>query len=160
MAEYELTVNGRAHRVSVPEDKPLLWVLREDLRLTGAKFGCGIGACGACSVHVDGNPTRSCITRIADVAGQEVTTVEGLAAEGLHAIQRAWIEEEVPQCGYCQSGQIMSAAALLATVPNPGDTDIDGYMSGNLCRCGTYNRIRRAIKRAAELKAQETGETA
>jgi len=160
MTTYSLTINGRERRIDAPADKPLLWVLREDLRLTGAKFGCGIGACGACTVHVDGNPTRSCITGIADVAGQDIVTVEGLAAEGLHAIQRAWIEEEVPQCGYCQSGQIMSAAALLATVPNPGDGDIDGYMSGNLCRCGSYNRIRRAIKRAAELKTEEAGETA
>ncbi len=144
------TVNGR--RVSVPADpdKPLLWVLREDLRLTGTKFGCGVALCGACTVHVDGSPVRSCVTPLAAVQGRRVVTIEGLAPAGrLHPVQEAWIEQDVPQCGYCQSGQVMSAAALLAKHKAPTDADIDAAMSGNICRCGTYQRIRAAIKQAA-----------
>jgi len=130
---------------------PLLWVLREDLALTGTKFGCGKGLCGACTVHLDGTPVRSCTLPVALVTGKAVTTIEGLGQQGIHPLQQAWIEANAPQCGYCQSGQIMSAAALLATNPQPSDADIDGAMSGNICRCGTYPRIRRAIHRAAEL---------
>jgi isoquinoline 1-oxidoreductase subunit alpha len=144
------TVNGRSANVSADPDKPLLWVLREDLGLTGTKFGCGMALCGACTVHLDGSPVRSCVTPLAAVQGKRVTTIEGLAAGGrLHPVQAAWIEQDVPQCGYCQSGQVMSAVALLAREPNPTDADIDAAMSGNICRCGTYQRIRAAIKLAA-----------
>ncbi|MEO0057026.1 MAG: hypothetical protein RIT17_463 [Pseudomonadota bacterium] len=145
------TVNGKDVSVSAEPDTPLLWVLREDLALTGTKFGCGIAACGACSVHVDGELTRSCSVPVSEIAGKAVTTIEGLkGADGtLHAVQQAWIAAQVPQCGYCQSGQIMSAAALLADTPKPADADIDAAMDGNLCRCGTYPRIKAAIKRAA-----------
>jgi aerobic-type carbon monoxide dehydrogenase small subunit (CoxS/CutS family) len=128
---------------------PLLWALRDALGLTGTKYGCGIGACGACTVHIDGQATRACLTSLASAAGKSVTTIEGLGAQGLHAVQRAWMDENVPQCGYCQAGQIMSAAALLAGNPEPSDTDIDNAMAGNLCRCGTYPRIRKAIHAAA-----------
>lgn len=142
-------INGtRAQSPSTP-DTPLLWVIRDDLRLTGTKFGCGIGQCGACTVHLDGAPVRSCQTPLSLVEGKTVTTIEGLSAEGDHQLQLAWIEEQVPQCGYCQSGQLMSAAALLRDTPHPTDADIDGAMSGNICRCGTYQRIRRAVHRAA-----------
>ena len=144
-----ITVNDKKHQVDVGSDTPLLWALRENLGLTGTKFGCGIAQCGACTVHVDGQPVRSCITPIGTVKGKRITTIEGLSANGNHPLQKAWIAEEVPQCGYCQSGQIMSAAALLATKPKPSDADIDAAMSGNICRCGTYQRIRRAIHRAA-----------
>jgi aerobic-type carbon monoxide dehydrogenase small subunit (CoxS/CutS family) len=144
-----ITVNGKRHQVDVDSDTPLLWVLRESLGMTGTKFGCGVAQCGACTVHLDGQPTRSCITPVAAVQGKKITTIEGLSADGSHPLQQAWIAEEVPQCGYCQSGQIMSAAALLATKPRPSDADIDSAMSGNICRCGTYQRIRRAIHRAA-----------
>ncbi len=144
-----IIVNGKAHQVDVGSDTPLLWVLRENLGMTGTKFGCGIAQCGACTVHLDGQPTRSCITPIAAVQGKKITTIEGLSADGSHPLQQAWIAEDVPQCGYCQSGQIMSAAALLAAKPKPNDADIDTAMSGNICRCGTYQRIRRAIHRAA-----------
>lgn len=156
----KLEVNGKATEVDVPADTPLLWVLREELELTGTKYGCGIAVCGACTVLVDGNPRRSCVTACGDAVGHQVTTVEGLATGGvLHAVQQAWIEENVPQCGYCQSGQIVSAVALLAQRPQPTDEDIDAVMSANLCRCGTYPRIRRAIVRAAELaKATPGGE--
>ncbi|MBZ0234081.1 MAG: (2Fe-2S)-binding protein [Deltaproteobacteria bacterium] len=148
----KLEVNGKATEVDVPADTPLLWVLREELELTGTKYGCGIAVCGACTVLVDGNARRSCVTACGDAVGHQVTTVEGLATGGvLHAVQQAWIEENVPQCGYCQSGQIVSAVALLAQRPQPTDEDIDAVMSANLCRCGTYPRIRRAIARAAEL---------
>ncbi len=146
----QLNVNGTTHEVDVEEDTPLLWVLREQLGLTGTKYGCGIAACGACTVHVDGFPTRTCVTQLRDIGkGAKIVTIEGLSPDLSHPVQRAWAELDVPQCGYCQSGQIMAAAALLAETPNPTDEDIDGQMS-NICRCGTYNRIRAAIKRAAE----------
>jgi aerobic-type carbon monoxide dehydrogenase small subunit (CoxS/CutS family) len=149
MASLTLTVNGRRHTVDAPPNMPLLWVLRDTLGLTGTKFGCGMAQCGACTVHVDGKPTRSCVTAISAVAGKAVTTIEGLSPDRSHPLQRAWIAEDVPQCGYCQSGQLMSAAALLAENPRPTDADIDRAMAGNVCRCGTYDRIRRAIHRAA-----------
>jgi isoquinoline 1-oxidoreductase subunit alpha len=148
----KLTINGKPADVDVPDDTPLLWVLREELELTGTKYGCGKALCGACTVLVDGAPKRSCVTAAGDVAGHAITTVEGLATgDVLHAVQRAWIEENVPQCGYCQSGQIVTAVALIAKRPAPTDADIDAVMSANLCRCGTYPRIRRAVVRAAEL---------
>jgi aerobic-type carbon monoxide dehydrogenase small subunit (CoxS/CutS family) len=147
-----LDVNGKRQQVEAAPDMPLLWVIRENLGLTGTKFGCGIAVCGACTVHVDGQPTRSCVTPASAVAGSKITTIEGLSAKTDHAVQRAWIELDVPQCGYCQSGQIMSAAALLARKPSPTDADIDDAMAGNICRCGTYQRIRAAIHRAAALK--------
>jgi isoquinoline 1-oxidoreductase subunit alpha len=149
-----ITVNGKRHQVDADSDTPLLWVLRENLGLTGTKFGCGIAQCGACTVHLDGQPIRSCVTQIGAVKGKRITTIEGLSPDGSHPLQQAWIAEEVPQCGYCQSGQIMSAAALLKTKPKPSDADIDTAMSGNICRCGTYQRIRRAIHRAAGTLAQ------
>ena len=142
-------VNGRRHDLDVSPEKPLLWVLRENLGLTGTKFGCGLGQCGACTVHIDGNAVRSCTTLASAAVGRKVTTIEGLSATSSHALQTAWVAEQVPQCGYCQSGQIMSAAALLAKTPRPSDAQIDTAMSGNICRCGTYQRIRRAIHRAA-----------
>ena len=146
----ELNVNGESHRVEVEAEMPLLWVIREQLGLLGTKFGCGIAQCGACTVHLDGRATRSCVTPVGAIAGRAVTTIEGLAGQGeRHALQQAWIDEQVPQCGYCQSGQIMAASALLASNPSPSDADIDAAMRGNICRCGTYGRIRRAIKRAA-----------
>lgn len=150
MARYTLRVNGKRERVEAEPDMPLLWVLRDLLGLVGTKFGCGIAQCGACTVHVDGVPVRSCSYRMADVKRQKVTTIEGLA-DGLtlHALQQAWIDEDVAQCGYCQAGQIMSAAALLARNANPSDSDIDAAMAGNYCRCGTYQRIRKAIHVAA-----------
>ncbi len=145
------TLNGKTQTVSVAPEMPLLWVLRDTLNLTGTKFGCGMALCGACTVHINGEPTRSCMTPVSKVAGKRVTTIEGLSADNSHPVQRAWIEEDVPQCGYCQSGQIMSAAALLAKKPHPTDADIDQAMSGNICRCGTYQRIRKAIHRAATM---------
>jgi isoquinoline 1-oxidoreductase alpha subunit len=146
----KLEVNGKSIEVEVPAETPLLWVLREEVGLTGTKFGCGRALCGACTVHVDGVPRRSCVTAVGDVAGKPITTIEGLAtAPALHPVQEAWIEENVPQCGYCQSGQIMTAVALLRARPAPTDTEIDDAMSANLCRCGTYPRIRLAIHRAA-----------
>jgi len=144
-----LTVNGKSHSVDVAPDTPLLWVLRDSLGLTGTKFGCGMAQCGACTVHLNGDAIRSCITPVSAVSGKPITTIEGLSADGSHPVQRAWVAEQVPQCGYCQSGQIMSAAALLAKTPKPTDSDIDSAMSGNICRCGTYQRIRGAIHRAA-----------
>ena len=145
----ELQVNGQTHQVDAPVDMPLLWVLRDMLDIKGPKFGCGVGACGACTVLIDGIPTRTCVTAAADVEG-EITTIEGLpSGERLHKVQEAWIKHEVPQCGYCQSGQLMSAYALLTTNESPTDEDIDQAMSGNVCRCGTYSRIRKGIKRAA-----------
>ena len=146
-----LNVNGKSLSLDVPDDTPLLWALRDAARLTGTKFGCGIAQCGACTVHVDGQPMRSCVTPASAVAGKKITTIEGLSADGSHPVQKAWAELDVVQCGYCQSGQIMSAAALLAKVPSPTDTDIDQALSGNLCRCGTYQRIRAAVHRAADI---------
>ncbi len=147
----KLQVNGSEHEIDAPPDMPLLWVLRDLMGMTGTKFGCGIAQCGACTVHVDGSPLRSCVTPVEAVAGRKITTIEGLSADGSHPVQRAWAELDVVQCGYCQSGQIMSAVALLAEVPAPSDEDIDHALSGNLCRCGTYQRIRAAVHRAAEL---------
>jgi isoquinoline 1-oxidoreductase subunit alpha len=147
----EFTLNGKPQAVDVPPQMPLLWVLRDTLGLTGTKFGCGVALCGACTVHLDGRAVRSCQTAVQAVAGKKVTTVEGLSADGTHPVQRAWIEEDVPQCGYCQSGQMMSAAALLTTTASPSDLEIDRAMRGNICRCGTYSDIRRAIHRAAGL---------
>jgi len=149
-----LTINGKQERVDVSPDMPLLWVLRESLNMTGTKFGCGIGQCGACTVHLDGKAVRSCSTPASTAAGKKITTIEGLSSDSSHPLQQAWIAEQVPQCGYCQSGQIMSAAALLATNRKPTDQDIDRAMSGNICRCGTYQRIRRAIKRAAGIRQE------
>jgi isoquinoline 1-oxidoreductase alpha subunit len=145
----KLTVNGRAASVDAPGDMPLLWVLRDLLNLKGTKYGCGMSVCGMCTVHVEGQATRSCVTPVASVEGKRITTIEGLSADGSHPLQKAWIDLDVPQCGYCQAGQIMSAAALLARTPKPSDTEINAAMDGNLCRCGTYLRIREAIRRAA-----------
>jgi isoquinoline 1-oxidoreductase alpha subunit len=145
----QINVNGTRHTLEIEGTTPLLWVLRDSLGLTGTKFGCGIGACGACTVHLDGAAVRSCVTPLSLVAQKSVTTIEGLSAAGAHPLQRAWIEEDVPQCGYCQAGQIMQAAALLRRTPQPSDADIDAGMKGNICRCGTYDRIRRAIHRGA-----------
>jgi isoquinoline 1-oxidoreductase alpha subunit len=150
---YTLTVNGRSTTVDVPADEPLLWVLRDTLGLKGTKFGCGMGLCGACTVHLGGRAVRSCQTPVSAAAGSSITTIEGLSADGTHPLQRAWQEIDVPQCGYCQAGQIMSAAALLASNPRPTDAAIDTAMNGNLCRCATYLRIRQAIHRAAALAA-------
>jgi isoquinoline 1-oxidoreductase subunit alpha len=147
------TLNGKSQSVDVDPQMPLLWVLRDTLNMTGTKFGCGMALCGACTVHINGEATRSCITPISAVAGKKITTIEGLSEEGNHPVQQAWIEIDVPQCGYCQCGQIMSAAALLTKKPNPTDADIDDFMSGNICRCGTYQRIRKAIHRAAEINS-------
>ncbi|NRR32972.1 (2Fe-2S)-binding protein [Oxalobacteraceae bacterium] len=147
----QFTVNGKPRKVSVSEDTPLLWVLREHLQMTGTKFGCGMALCGACTVHLDGEPVRSCSTPVSAVVGRKVTTIEGLSENGDHPLQQAWIQEDVPQCGYCQSGQLMSAAALLRRSPTPSDEEISSAMSGNICRCGTYERIRRAIHVAAAI---------
>ncbi|MGH8306559.1 MAG: (2Fe-2S)-binding protein [Steroidobacteraceae bacterium] len=147
-----LTVNGKKVQAEVDPDTPLLWVLRDTLGLTGTKYGCGMALCGACTVHVAGAPVRSCVTPVSAVGAQPVITIEGLSSDRSHPVQKAWIELDVPQCGYCQSGQIMSAAALLAHTPEPTDADIDAAMAGNICRCGTYQRIRAAIHRAAALK--------
>jgi aerobic-type carbon monoxide dehydrogenase small subunit (CoxS/CutS family) len=147
----ELTVNGQVHKVDVAPDTPLLWVLRDYVGLTGTKFGCGQALCGACTVHMDGQPIRSCSTPVSAVGARKILTIEGLSADRSHPVQKAWMELDVPQCGYCQSGQIMAAAALLARKPNPTDDDIDSAMAGNLCRCGTYPRIRKAIHQAVKL---------
>jgi aerobic-type carbon monoxide dehydrogenase small subunit (CoxS/CutS family) len=144
-----LTINGQSIDVDADEDMPLLWALRDSLGLTGTKYGCGIGACGACTVHVDGEALRACVVPVGSLTGKAITTIEGLGGDRLHTVQQAWVDENVPQCGYCQAGQIMSAAALLARNPNPSDADIDNAMAGNLCRCGTYPRIRQAIHTAA-----------
>jgi isoquinoline 1-oxidoreductase alpha subunit len=149
------TLNGKSQTVEVDPQMPLLWVLRDTLNLTGTKFGCGMALCGACTVHINGEAARSCITPISAVAGKKITTIEGLSVDGSHPVQQAWMEEDVPQCGYCQSGQIMSAVALLSKKPKPTDTDIDDFMSGNICRCGTYQRIRKAIHRAADLQTSK-----
>jgi len=148
-----LTVNGKPYNVDVAPDMPLLWVIRDVIGLTGTKFGCGLSQCGACTVHLEGNAVRSCSTPASLAAGKKVTTIEGLSPNSSHALQIAWIAEQVPQCGYCQSGQIMSAAALLTKTPKPTDAQIDSAMNGNICRCGTYQRIHRAIKRAAGVQA-------
>ena len=153
-AMITLNVNGKPRKLDLPDDMPLLWALRDVLGMTGTKFGCGLGLCGACTVHIDGAATRSCITPLGSVAGKSITTIEGVGKTPAGAaVQKAWLAGEVPQCGYCQSGQIMSASALLAKNPHPSDADIDAEMSGNICRCGTYIRIREAIKRAAQSKA-------
>ncbi|MCY3732158.1 MAG: (2Fe-2S)-binding protein [Rhodospirillaceae bacterium] len=148
---FTLSVNGNAYEVDAEPETPLLWVLRDNIGLTGTKFGCGIAQCGACTVHLDGQPVRSCSVTAASAVGRAITTIEGLSEDNSHPLQQAWIEATVPQCGYCQSGQLMSAAALLARSPDPTDAEIDSAMAGNLCRCGTYNRIRGAIHRAAEI---------
>jgi len=146
-----LNINGETHELDVDPSTPLLWVIREQAGLIGTKFGCGIAQCGACTIHLDGEPTRSCVTPARAAEGREITTIEGVgSADGLHPVQQAWIDEQVPQCGYCQSGQVMSAVALLENNPSPSDADIDAAMSGNICRCGTYPRIRKGIKRAAQ----------
>ncbi len=154
----EITVNNETVNLDVEPDTPLLWAVREQLNLTGTKFGCGLAQCGACTMHLDGKPIRTCVTPVSVVAGRSVTTIEGVAhPDGeLHAVQKAWIEQQVPQCGYCQSGQIMSAVALLANNPAPTDDDIDVAMSGNICRCGMYGRIRKAIKQAASMSSQRS----
>lgn len=149
------SVNGERRTVDVPADMPLLWVLRDELDLKGTKFGCGAAQCGACTVHLNGSPTRSCVLPASSLEGADIRTIEGLAPEGTHALQRAWLELDVPQCGYCQAGQLMSAAALLERTPNPTDADIDAAMNGNLCRCATYLRIRQAIHHAASLPRTE-----
>lgn len=150
MAKFDLLVNQQKHQVDVDADTPMLWVLRDHLKLVGTKYGCGIAQCGACTIHVDGVATRSCILPVSGVEGKSITTIEGLSEAGDHPVQKAWIEHDVPQCGYCQAGQIMSAAALLKSKPNPSDEDIDMAMQGNICRCGTYVRIKSAIKTAAK----------
>ena len=149
IAEIKLMVNGKQYSIQALPDTPLLWALRDNFGLTGTKFGCGIGMCGACTVLVNGEAVRSCVTPVSSVAGKSITTIEGLSPDGAHPLQKAWIADDVPQCGYCHPGQIMAAAALLAKKPSPSDADIDAAMSGNICRCGTYQRIRRAIHRAA-----------
>jgi aerobic-type carbon monoxide dehydrogenase small subunit (CoxS/CutS family) len=153
MAEIKLTVNGKSQTVNVNPKMPLLWVLRDTLGMTGTKFGCGIAQCGACTVHLNGQAIRSCITPVSNVANKSVTTIEGLSADNSHPVQSAWIELDVPQCGYCQSGQIMAATSLLAKIPQPTDADIDEVMKGNICRCGTYQDLRKAIHRAANIMA-------
>jgi len=145
----QLNVNGTVREVDAPEDMPLLWVLRDVLGLTGTKFGCGMAQCGACTVHLDGQATRSCVLPVSAVAGRMVTTIEGLSPDGSHPVQKAWVDADVVQCGYCQPGQIMSAAALVALNPNPSDADIDAALAGNICRCGTYQRVREAVRKAA-----------
>ncbi|HLF35022.1 MAG TPA: (2Fe-2S)-binding protein [Cyclobacteriaceae bacterium] len=149
MAVYKLLVNGKSHEVDVDPDTPVLWVLRDQLNLSGTKYGCGISQCGACTIHIDGVASRSCVTPVTAVVNREITTIEGLSEKGDHPLQEAWREHDVPQCGYCQAGQIMTAAALLSKNPNPTDEDIDNAMYGNLCRCATYLKIRAAVKTAA-----------
>ena len=150
MASYTLKVNGQKHQIDVDPTTPVLWVLRDHLNLTGTKYGCGVAACGACTIHLDGVAIRSCVMPIAQIGNKEITTIEGLSEDGDHVVQNAWLEHDVPQCGYCQAGQIMSAAALLSANKNPSDEDIDAAMNGNLCRCGTYTRIKAAIKTASK----------
>ena len=159
MSQYSLNINGVAHRVEVAPDTPLLWVLRDSLGLIGTKFGCGVGSCGACTVHLGGVPTRACLTPVASVGRKQVVTIEGLDPQGAHPLQTAWQELDVPQCGYCQTGQIMTAAALLKENPDPTDAEIDDAMAGNLCRCATYLRIRAGIHRAAEIAGKKKGST-
>lgn len=150
MAKYSLKINGKTQQVDVVPSTPILWVLRDHLNMPGTKFGCGMAQCGACTIHLDGNATRSCVLPVSAIGKSAITTIEGLSANGTHPVQKAWLEHDVAQCGYCQSGQIMSAAALLKSNPNPTDEDIDNAMSGNICRCGTYLRIKEAIKTAAK----------
>ena len=150
MAIFNLQVNGKSHQVDVEPDTPILWVLRDHLDLVGTKYGCGVSMCGSCTIHLNGVAVRSCMTPISTVGNQSITTIEGLSEKANHVLQEAWIEHDVPQCGYCQAGQIMTAAALLENNPNPSDADIDSAMSGNICRCGTYVRIKKAIKTAAQ----------
>ena len=157
MSQYLLNINGVAHRVEAAPDTPLLWVLRDSLGLTGTKFGCGVGSCGACTVHLGGVPTHACMTPVATVGRKQIVTIEGLDPQGAHPLQTAWQELDVPQCGYCQPGQIMTAAALLKENPNPTDAEIDDAMAGNLCRCATYLRIRAGIHRAAEIAGKKKG---
>jgi aerobic-type carbon monoxide dehydrogenase small subunit (CoxS/CutS family) len=159
MAQVTLNINGKDHAVEVPPDMPLLWALRDILDLTGTKYSCGIGQCGTCTVLVDGEPARSCMLPATAMAGRAITTIEGLSPDGGHPVQKAWMAEDVPQCGYCQGGQILSAAALLARNPDPDDDAINAAMAGNLCRCGTYFRIRKAIKLAAQYAAESGGES-
>ena len=155
MAKYQLIINGETRDVEAVPNTPLLWVLRDNLGLTGTKYGCGVAQCGACTVHLDGTAVRSCPTPVSTMGNKKVTTIEGLAsADALHPVQQAWMQENVPQCGYCQSGQIMSAVALIEKNPTPSDSDIEAAMSGNICRCGTYERIRKAIKRASNTAAK------
>ncbi|MDU8885063.1 (2Fe-2S)-binding protein [Yeosuana sp. MJ-SS3] len=151
MPTFNLKINNKTHTVEADMDTPLLWVLRDHIDLVGTKFGCGIGQCGACTVHVDGDAMRSCLLQVSQAEGMEITTIEGLSDDGDHPVQKAWLKHDVPQCGYCQSGQIMSAAALLKSNPNPSDEEIDAAMDGNICRCGTYVRIKQAIKTASKL---------
>lgn len=150
MAQFSLNINGQNRQVDVDEDTPLLWVLRDTLGMVGTKFGCGIAQCGACTVHVDGTATRSCITTVASLGDKQITTIEGLSEDGSHPVQQAWIEHDVPQCGYCQAGQIMTAAAFIKENKSPSDAEISNAMHGNICRCGTYTRIRTAVKTAAK----------
>lgn len=158
MSKYTLNVNGQPRSVDVASDTPLLWVLRDHLDLVGTKFGCGIGQCGACTVQINGVPTRSCMTPVSTVGRKQVTTIEGLSKDASHPLQQAWIELDVPQCGYCQAGQLLTAAALLKENPKPTDDDIDGAMAGNLCRCATYIRIKAGIHRAAEIASKKKGQ--
>lgn len=151
MSMYTLKINGKTHSVEADSDTPLLWILRDQLDLVGTKYGCGIGQCGSCTVHVNGSPLRSCMLQVSQLQGMDIVTIEGLSKEGDHPVQKAWLEHDVPQCGYCQTGQIMTAAALLKNNPNPTDEDIDAAMEGNICRCGTYVRIKQAIKTASTL---------
>ena len=153
--KQSITINGKTHEIDVDGDMPLLWFLRDQLEFTGTKFGCGSGLCGACTVHVDGMATRSCITPVASLAGKSITTIEGLSEQGAHPLQKAWLNNKVPQCGYCQAGQIMNAASLLATNAAPTEEEIDTAMQGNICRCGTYQRIKKAINEAAEELSKE-----
>jgi len=152
-----LTINGKAPRYDGDPEMPLLWVLRDELNFKGTKFGCGMGLCGSCTIHVDGEPVRSCVMSASDAAGKKITTIEGISSDGGHPVQVAWTALDVPQCGYCQAGQIMTACALLAKTPNPTDAQIDSAMEGNLCRCGTYLRIRAAVHQAAQLSASSSG---
>jgi len=151
MSSYNLIINKKTYTVDVDPQMPLLWVIRDVIGLKGTKFGCGIAQCGACTVHLEGNPVRSCTLPVMAVSGRNITTIEGISDDGSHPVQKAWIEEQVPQCGYCHSGQIMSAVVLLRRIPNPTDDDINAAMQGNICRCGTYQRIRKAIHRAADM---------
>jgi len=159
MSQVTLKINGQPHTIEVSSDTPLLWALRDQLNMLGTKYGCGIGLCGSCTVLLDGEPARSCTMPVEGLEGMEITTIEGFHPEGGHPVQRAWNDEDVAQCGYCQGGQILSAAALLAKIPEPGDADINRAMSGNICRCGTYPRIRKAVKLAAKYASEEGGES-